>query len=435
MAIINELKSINDIIKDLALFIRQDESVQPDFAEYIKTIGLNNSSSTLQFQAACFNYIFERKLGTDRKSVFDIYLDKKQNLNDTDKTIVNELKTSISSIFEIKKVLRSGFSLYNIVNEKTYEALSLVKMTSFRGLGAGQFVVARIFNHNDTCYLLEISGVLASSRKDEAYRYAVAKIVQEPELVYLNNPEKQKEIEDEVDNIYNKFTEFFGSDEIITTNKFADDLIGLFNDFSESGEKADFNDKIQLPEKYRFFDVKEFNNSYNNFLENSLGGFSSHEETYDVGIIFDRELGMYAVPFYGTFNKIFETENVNEIENYDKCIEYFIYNDKISANLLKRVAAKHKNFMELVNKVLQNSYRLEDILKKYKSKYLENKIFSSTTVLYKSKAFSQTLGIIEEIEEKPKLDTTKIDISKIGRNDPCPCGSGKKFKKCCGANL
>ena len=23
---------------------------------------------------------------------------------------------------------------------------------------------------------------------------------------------------------------------------------------------------------------------------------------------------------------------------------------------------------------------------------------------------------------------------KIGRNDPCPCGSGKKYKKCCGAN-
>ena len=25
-------------------------------------------------------------------------------------------------------------------------------------------------------------------------------------------------------------------------------------------------------------------------------------------------------------------------------------------------------------------------------------------------------------------------ITKIGRNDPCPCGSGKKYKKCCGAN-
>lgn len=24
--------------------------------------------------------------------------------------------------------------------------------------------------------------------------------------------------------------------------------------------------------------------------------------------------------------------------------------------------------------------------------------------------------------------------AKIGRNDPCPCGSGKKYKKCCGRN-
>lgn len=22
--------------------------------------------------------------------------------------------------------------------------------------------------------------------------------------------------------------------------------------------------------------------------------------------------------------------------------------------------------------------------------------------------------------------------TKVGRNDPCPCGSGKKYKKCCG---
>ncbi|CAA7622664.1 YchJ family protein [Magnetospirillum sp. UT-4] len=24
-------------------------------------------------------------------------------------------------------------------------------------------------------------------------------------------------------------------------------------------------------------------------------------------------------------------------------------------------------------------------------------------------------------------------VEKVGRNDPCPCGSGKKYKKCCGA--
>ncbi|HAZ79079.1 MAG TPA: hypothetical protein DCX08_04020 [Porticoccaceae bacterium] len=24
------------------------------------------------------------------------------------------------------------------------------------------------------------------------------------------------------------------------------------------------------------------------------------------------------------------------------------------------------------------------------------------------------------------------EMAKIGRNDPCPCGNGRKFKKCCG---
>ena len=32
----------------------------------------------------------------------------------------------------------------------------------------------------------------------------------------------------------------------------------------------------------------------------------------------------------------------------------------------------------------------------------------------------------------PTLDATPA--AKVGRNDPCPCGSGRKHKKCCGAN-
>jgi len=29
--------------------------------------------------------------------------------------------------------------------------------------------------------------------------------------------------------------------------------------------------------------------------------------------------------------------------------------------------------------------------------------------------------------------TAQAMSKKVGRNEPCPCGSGKKFKKCCGA--
>lgn len=31
------------------------------------------------------------------------------------------------------------------------------------------------------------------------------------------------------------------------------------------------------------------------------------------------------------------------------------------------------------------------------------------------------------------VESTRSPAVQVGRNDPCPCGSGKKFKKCCGA--
>ena len=33
-------------------------------------------------------------------------------------------------------------------------------------------------------------------------------------------------------------------------------------------------------------------------------------------------------------------------------------------------------------------------------------------------------------DREVKLEPTKVE-KKVGRNDPCPCGSGKKYKKCC----
>ena len=36
------------------------------------------------------------------------------------------------------------------------------------------------------------------------------------------------------------------------------------------------------------------------------------------------------------------------------------------------------------------------------------------------------------IDRQHKQQTVRRDKPKVGRNDPCPCGSGKKYKKCCG---
>ena len=38
----------------------------------------------------------------------------------------------------------------------------------------------------------------------------------------------------------------------------------------------------------------------------------------------------------------------------------------------------------------------------------------------------------EASQKKPKSKPFRRETRKIGRNEQCPCGSGKKYKKCCG---
>ena len=65
----------------------------------------------------------------------------------------------------------------------------------------------------------------------------------------------------------------------------------------------------------------------------------------------------------------------------------------------------------------------ENLLKKLKQDYIN--------VLMNLK-FVETSN--KELEEKLREKTSINKINKkVRRNEPCPCGSGKKFKKCCGS--
>ncbi len=43
-------------------------------------------------------------------------------------------------------------------------------------------------------------------------------------------------------------------------------------------------------------------------------------------------------------------------------------------------------------------------------------------------------GRRKELYKEQKKSGTVVKGRKIGRNEPCPCGSGKKYKHCCGKN-
>ena len=421
METITITNEINNTIENIFKFIKENKEINEDYIDYTKTMGIYNSPEA-QSKEYYVTYIFERCLPNINKTPLEVFNETKSN------EISKSMENAFSSIFEVKKTLKNGFETYNIINEKKYTLNIISKMTNFRGIGSGQYIVARIIEYRGEIYIVEIVGHLPESKKEDAMRYAMAKIIQEPYLVYEDNEEKHNEILQNISMMYDKFIEAFNTDELITMNEHADSIIGNFNDFVENGIPVNIEGKIVEPKDLKYFEITDFNNSYNNFVEKSLQGFSSHRKHYDVGIIYDKENGLYVVPFYKTLLTILQDNSLETIENAEKCIKDFLTSDTISLAILKRICAKHPNFVELANKINNENLSTDEMLNKYKKTYIKHRIYSQTAILYSSNVFTDTLdNVIEKKEKSPQFE-----YAKVGRNDRCPCGSGKKYKHCCG---
>ncbi|ERK28633.1 SEC-C metal-binding domain-containing protein [Clostridium intestinale] len=100
-------------------------------------------------------------------------------------------------------------------------------------------------------------------------------------------------------------------------------------------------------------------------------------------------------------------------------------------------------FLDGINDSLNNPYDLETVTAEQElvfdidlEKLYFNMLDAKAEYLY---TLSQWEGIFSEEKRKEiaksyKESKTVRNENKIGRNDPCPCGSGKKYKKCCGVN-
>lgn len=71
-----------------------------------------------------------------------------------------------------------------------------------------------------------------------------------------------------------------------------------------------------------------------------------------------------------------------------------------------------------------------------KEKLYYNMVEAKADWLYELPQWEDLLpaDVRKDLYKKQKLSTTVVKEKKVGRNDACPCGSGKKYKKCCGIN-
>ena len=83
------------------------------------------------------------------------------------------------------------------------------------------------------------------------------------------------------------------------------------------------------------------------------------------------------------------------------------------------------------DRTLAGAYQEESVIKERPLEELAQdmlRLFEDAMLSYAHMGRSIYLARMEQEQERREPASSK----KIGRNEPCPCGSGKKFKKCCG---
>ena len=155
-----------------------------------------------------------------------------------------------------------------------------------------------------------------------------------------------------------------------------------------------------------------------------------------------------------------ELKEINEIEDYlnnellrqyeekTKDIPAEIKNEfekAITLRVIDTYWMEHINTMShLKEGIYLRSYAQSDPLRAYKSEGYElfdnllSRIDAQITTYLLKAEIRQNSERKKVVEGHANEDTSKVKkaapkrVAKIGRNDPCPCGSGKKYKQCCG---
>ena len=202
--------------------------------------------------------------------------------------------------------------------------------------------------------------------------------------------------------------------------------------------------------------VMESSNSYE-FADNFLG------QTIDELIEYKKKNSDLEKKLLSTLGASFNKEEVDDLKSSDgsvikeKIINKFnkkrderlnIIGENQSKELEKRIFLQlidqnwktHIQYLEQLRQVIGlRSYGQRDPLIEYKKEAFN--LFEDLLNRLKNQFIALLLNIKivnspEESDEIPKKQNKKFDnptSKKIGRNEPCPCNSGKKYKHCCGA--
>jgi hypothetical protein len=341
-------------------------------------------------------------------TVIDKFVSETSSLSEKEKAIVLRWRDPVVGIFQVKRVLPDGFVAENLINEVDYTIKPTTIPQRLEQLAKpGAFFSAKIVPASDSEYIFSgVQQFLDISEKEIVRRVAQIQM-KNPQFAFRDNEEKIRKGFELQKKDRELFIEYFGSDEVLTEGRKLPTLTDEFMNYRLS--------KIEkpLPEGYKPPEM--------HFPKGLL-------KSKDVGIVFDELSDQHYLVNYGLMLNIFQNHDESKIQRYRDDILTYLKDQTISPHVLKKLFFKYPQNAEfIIRKILDRpEFGLEKdfdpLMDEFKPSFRGKKIYPY--ILPMSTKFVEAM--------KPELYQKKEDALKVGRNDPCPCGSGKKFKKCCG---
>lgn len=146
-----------------------------------------------------------------------------------------------------------------------------------------------------------------------------------------------------------------------------------------------------------------------------------------------------------TYSAFWNAYLPKEVYNYDYILQnkVNILEGKISdlAEAFNMDSVTFVGFLDGINTSLKTPLELENLESESTvsaeidfEKLYHNMLVAGAKWLYTLDSWENMLSKDTRKHIKKAYDNTRIvrNDNKVGRNEPCPCGSGKKYKKCCG---
>jgi hypothetical protein len=131
-------------------------------------------------------------------------------------------------------------------------------------------------------------------------------------------------------------------------------------------------------------------------------------------------------------------ENTNGKKFRDWYFSKDYNNSDTVQNFLMNKVVRDNSFTKHLRWIIPNLISIKNpmlgVISSYTESFIIDKIFKGWQPnIFIDNHLKRTIdNKIEEYEEKRRKSRIEKRFPKIGRNDKCPCGSNKKFKKCCG---